>query len=1728
MTKITQKTIFVVIFLVFCASLSFTNALHKHSSSTPVPVPVLSLDFHHEHHDAPIIDLHALSAEELQKPNSFLIQTVPQYTALFGSLLEEILVDYIPDNIFFVHAAADVLKKISLEHDGGISAVVYVPDRMKIALNVASYQKYHEFVGAEGLISPAFDRKMNKLGLEKLQKFEHCEDDERNDARNDERNKQKIEKNFFNNLFFTLSPKTISDPILHTTLEEYFTSIPKSLSSFYSYYLDVSSHLDSDEIFQDNKSLQQKQNFNKEKHIFSGKKLSSDSELISPREILLKLDKNNAVLNDPTVQSVDNVYDVATHSITTVFLAGFENEIENGIYNSKFQQISTNLSNNLTNLNQQELHNFKLSLKSNPGNLSGSMPAHVLDSLSTLSTIFAKKGIDFDHFFTTFDDTASLFAQPQSYPYQSAQKSPLQSIFPISTSIQQTKKPETTLGGSKVGLNTARIQFQSQLLFDDMEYVGETLAERLDSFNTMINKIEHNNKINIFSQKSNFFSSRGIDAQNSDNLIDFFTLKKIMSNHLSTQIDTKSFLPPNLQATAYCTPKTSLNMRAELIKYIDTIIFSIFESHYKTQITSSANSSDSIPPLTNTDLIDVTRAFIQHQINALRSHISNSIAHISSQSSTYGIELEFQNTVFNGYTRIGLTLGLDKFKAVPTDPDFSMGTLGPYHEAGITGSGVTISVGDTGADTSSCFFQDNDHPVPYTGIISRPTPSTGHRKFKSYLAFTDEIDVAAGHGSHVAGSAVGNCPVDGDNFSNGVASDAMLAFADIGLCGTLSRLLDHDPIFDHARNNGAIISSNSWGGTVDSWIHWGANNYYSLITRRIDNYLKNDQHLTPLWAAANNGAHAYSTLCTQAMSKNSVTIGSTQAQRAQALKTNPALIDSPAFTNSPSSFELRNMYGGTSSMGPTIDFRIKPDFVAPGNFIWSVKATDYSEKLPSPGHTATVNKSGTSMATPATAGLFGLIQQILMQNRIPSLAPYNVDDITNPLLRAIAMNSAQPMNYRASNTIEVPQSMRIQTFTLPNIKTTTPTAMTWFFRQLGQVLNIQYKGTVPTFGFYIRPSRSDPFIKTTTRSIRFMPLFDCPSTVATVTVYLGDDNGPDLSTAIQRVAFRPQAADKVNRANIEVTIANIHTQQIFFRIDFEGPCTNPDLQYFQWTTLEFSDATPATSQRYMDVSCTDSFSSFSVYNQGNFVSTNVNFNCPSAPACSTTINDQVMVFGSRFYHQSSSICGSALHNGSVNTTLAEITNQDDISHYLSLNEREIVTAINSPASYTPGTRIPPSYYNGVYSNALPSGIDVDEMYRFQVGASQKPSPHLHLKKLPTGPNFISGYGMPQLSSVLPLPQYVSMPDGYNEGNSAQRGIVIFSEAKPTQNLTNHQSSSHCFFISSKPLLNTYKYKFGADKQSDEWTVDDSIKVSLAWIDQPGATSIYHGRTLVNDLDLFVFAPDGTEYRGNARADRNNNSERVDLLEGTVTPGMYCAVVHGTNVPIGTQRFALVANGRGVETCRANPIKPKNGAEEITVSGLWERKGVKCGATSNEDKDKLNKNSNTYKFFGKDPSKVNFHNINKLKIRQGGNCFSISDIPQGLLPQNTIHHNKSFSQQRLSTTQYEDTYQWDMDSRYGLASSPSNSTFVLSGHLDQHGAVIGQLLKEAIGKDDKDQTGPVNNSKYMEDNVEFDLGGSFDTTNGSSLSLKVVGSEQTCTYKFSRTHKYGNAQYSPFK
>jgi len=104
-----------------------------------------------------------------------------------------------------------------------------------------------------------------------------------------------------------------------------------------------------------------------------------------------------------------------------------------------------------------------------------------------------------------------------------------------------------------------------------------------------------------------------------------------------------------------------------------------------------------------------------------------------------------------------------------------------------------------------------------------------------------------------------------------------------------------------------------------------------------------------------------------------------------------------------------------SSRGPTMDTRIKPDVVAPGDPVWSAKSSGY----PGLASCGVASRSGASMATPTVAGAAALLRQFLSDGHHAVLSPRaaeasTVKDYRNPsaaLLKAMLVGSTAQMTH---------------------------------------------------------------------------------------------------------------------------------------------------------------------------------------------------------------------------------------------------------------------------------------------------------------------------------------------------------------------------------------------------------------------------------------------------------------------------------------------------------------------------------------------------------------------------------------------------------------------------------------------------------------------------------------------------------------------------------------------
>ncbi|WP_242353934.1 MULTISPECIES: CARDB domain-containing protein [Anaeromyxobacter] len=291
----------------------------------------------------------------------------------------------------------------------------------------------------------------------------------------------------------------------------------------------------------------------------------------------------------------------------------------------------------------------------------------------------------------------------------------------------------------------------------------------------------------------------------------------------------------------------------------------------------------------------------------------------------------------------------------------------PVFGAGLDGAGQIVGVGDTGLDMDMCFFRDP------SGAAVGPA----HRKVAGYVASADAWDGNFGHGTHVSGTVAGDQrPVTGLSTAGGMAPNARLFMTDL-TPGEANYLLVPEDLADlyvRPYDAGARIHTNSWGS--------GAN-WYDGLAWSTDRFMWEHKDLLVLFANGNAGPTDLR-VGSPATAKNIVSVGATE---------NGDQAENVAYF---------------SSNGPAWDGRLKPTLTAPGVNIVSAD----SDGLPDTNNCGTIAYSGTSMATPTTAGAAALVRQYYVDGYWPSglASPADAFLPSAALVKATLVNSAQSMS----------------------------------------------------------------------------------------------------------------------------------------------------------------------------------------------------------------------------------------------------------------------------------------------------------------------------------------------------------------------------------------------------------------------------------------------------------------------------------------------------------------------------------------------------------------------------------------------------------------------------------------------------------------------------------------------------------------------------------------------
>jgi serine protease AprX len=270
-------------------------------------------------------------------------------------------------------------------------------------------------------------------------------------------------------------------------------------------------------------------------------------------------------------------------------------------------------------------------------------------------------------------------------------------------------------------------------------------------------------------------------------------------------------------------------------------------------------------------------------------------------------------------------------------------------EMGLTGKGLVVAVLDTGIYPHPDLILPNNRIVAWQDILNQKTSP-----------YDDN-----GHGTHVSGIIAGN----GRSFRGrykGIAPEAML----VGV-----KVLDE--------NGGGNVSNLLTG--IEWCLDHLAELQINVMNLSLGTPAQESYHMDPLcrattaaWqkgitvcAAAGNQGPEQKTIDSPGINPKIITVGNVDDRQ----------------TPSGSDDELNR----TSGRGPTIDNIMKPDLLAPGTDITSLKASGGYRTL-----------SGTSMSTPLVAGAVALIIE-----RWPQLGPDRIKRLLTQNARSIGLGANQ-------------------------------------------------------------------------------------------------------------------------------------------------------------------------------------------------------------------------------------------------------------------------------------------------------------------------------------------------------------------------------------------------------------------------------------------------------------------------------------------------------------------------------------------------------------------------------------------------------------------------------------------------------------------------------------------------------------------------------------------------
>ena len=273
------------------------------------------------------------------------------------------------------------------------------------------------------------------------------------------------------------------------------------------------------------------------------------------------------------------------------------------------------------------------------------------------------------------------------------------------------------------------------------------------------------------------------------------------------------------------------------------------------------------------------------------------------------------------------------------------GVLGVTNNATFTldGSGEMIAITDTGLD--------RDHPDINGRVIG---------VYTQFGLDPSPADTNTGHGTHVALTVAG----DGvsDSSAKGIAPNANIVVYALehdatGVFGRQGSIYD---MLKDAEQMTARIAVNAWGLN-------GNYGQYTADSRSTDIFVVDKPAMLPVFSVGDGGSNGASQVTAPATAKNVLAVG--------------------VSTTGTGSSAAVGSVDAISSLGPSLDGRIKPDVVAPGMELCSGRAEE--AKYPAGNSCASgthgngdplyMSLSGTSQATAVAGGVSALTRQFIRE-----------------------------------------------------------------------------------------------------------------------------------------------------------------------------------------------------------------------------------------------------------------------------------------------------------------------------------------------------------------------------------------------------------------------------------------------------------------------------------------------------------------------------------------------------------------------------------------------------------------------------------------------------------------------------------------------------------------------------------------------------------------------------